>query len=184
MVWLLLPLTAGGLIWWWWPTGERVPVTQPALMVQPVPYSPAQERPKHLLSLPPPPLQPEDWPQVEKTVRQAMAQCAPSNVPGLEYEQLFHPLDQPSSAPLVGQMECLLEWLKAQKCVETVRTPMAEAEGKIALRLLTSLPAQVEVEVDFLVEGQQVEPRVLRLIVDGREQLQFVSLKPGALAGP
>jgi hypothetical protein len=81
-------------------------------------------------------------------------------------------------------MECLLEWLKAQKCVETVRTPMAEAEGKIALRLLTSLPAQVEVEVGFLVEGQQVEPRMLRLIVDGREQLQFVSLKPGALAGP
>jgi len=68
--------------------------------------------------------------------------------------------------------------------VEAVRTATAEAEGKMALRLLTSLPAQVELQVDFRIEGGQTESRILRLMIDAQEQLQFVSLNSGALTGP
>jgi hypothetical protein len=162
----------------WWPAGESVPAPQPPPGVQSAPVA-AQ---KNLPSLPAPPLKPEDWPQVEKAVRQAMAQRTPILLPA-EMIMLSAP-DQQPSAPLVGQMECLLGWLKTQECVKAVRAPTAEAEGLTALLLLTSLPAQVEIEVDFFVEDQEVQSRILTLAVDAGEQFQFVSLRPGSRTGP
>lgn len=182
MIWILLPLTVGaaaltvGVVNGWWSGGEGVPALQPLSIEAPVAAQ------KGLPSLPSAPLESGDWPQVEKTVRQAMAQCGPSFSP-LPMTTL-HTLELPPSAPMMGQMECLLNWLKAQECVKAVRAPLVEAEGKTALRLLTSLPAQVEIEVDFFVADQEAQTRVLILSVDTGEHFQFISLRPGNRKGP
>ncbi|MBI2503413.1 MAG: hypothetical protein HYW07_09325 [Candidatus Latescibacteria bacterium] len=175
MAWLLLPLTVGAVIWWW-PAGESVPALQSAPVLAPA------EAVKDLPSLPAPPLKSDDWPEIEKAVRQAMAQCAPSFSPWAPLQ--LETLGQQPPPPLVGQVECLLGWFKVQGGVKALRAPLAEAEGKAALRLLTSLPAQVEIEVDFLVEDQGVQTRVLTLVVDAGEQFEFASLRPGPRAGP
>lgn len=179
MIWLLLPLAVGAAIWWW-PEGQSAP-DRPMALTANLAEAPA-ETVKDLPSLPTPPLKSDDWPEVEKRVRQAMAQCSPSFSPWAPLQ--LENLGQQPSPPLVGQMECLLGWLKTQECVKALRTPLAEAEGKTAMRLLTSLPAQVEIEVDFLVENQEVQTQVLTLFLDAGEQFQFVALRRGTRAGP
>lgn len=184
MIWLLLPLSLGVVALtvaaanWRYFAGESTP----ALQSLPTTPSTPSTNPKDLPSLPTPLLKPEDWPQVEKALRQVMDQCGPPLLPLTLL--MVHPMESNTSAPMIGQMECLLNWLRSQECVKGVRAPMAEAEGKSALRVLTSLPGQIEIEVDFLTESQEVQTWGLSMAMGAGEHFQFVALRKVAHSGP
>lgn len=172
MIWLWVPLAVGAVIYWW-PEGDVSSPTPPAPAAQ-------QELP----SLPDTPLAPADWSQLKQAIKKAVARCAHSSpslvsevLPFREQLQVVPFREQPHPSPLLGQMDQLLHWLKAQGCVKEVRLPLAEAEGVAALQILPSLPAQVEVEIDFLTEDQGLQTWVLTLYLTSEERMQFAALR-------
>jgi hypothetical protein len=66
-----------------------------------------------------------------------------------------------------------LDWLSIQDWVLGVRTPFAEGEGHVALLFLTSVPAQVPIEVDVRLPDGSTRTLVVYLEVQTPARIHF-----------